>query len=169
MEEKKTFMQKVPESVKVNFFRWWFAGSVFLYIAQGTSLGQAENPTGLVLSLSLILGLTTVFIFNKIVYGMFQCKRRGVILNKKWKDRNTIERVVVDLGEILKCTLTVFTIFIVYQSVNVILNNIFGNTGEVRFAPEPIIFGTLFVLIYVFFTFIVNLIRDIFEKRTRNA
>lgn len=168
-KDNKSIIQKIPERVKVTFFRWWFAGAIYLFIAQGTNLAKEDDPTSLILMLGLIIGVATIFIFNTIVYGMFECKRRGRILNKKWKERTTFERVIANLGELAKSMLTVFVIFLIYQLVNISWNNIAGTTQKIYLPVEPILFGIFFIMIYGLFTVIVNLIRDIFEKRSRNA
>jgi len=168
-KNNESLIKRIPENVKITFFRWWFAGAIYLLIGNGTELAKNDDPSQLILILGFVIGIATILIFNSIVYGMFECKRKGVILNKKWKDRNLFERVITNLGEIFKSMLTVFVIYYIYQIINIVLNSINNTNQKMYLGVEPILFGIFFIMVYGFFTFIVNLVRDFFQKRNRHV
>lgn len=79
---KKDGINVFRMGLKVGFFRWWLSGAVYFFIAWGTNLGMKEDPLDLIFVLGVVTGVAHIFIFNPIVYGMFDIKRNGKIVNK---------------------------------------------------------------------------------------
>lgn len=162
---KKGVWGKIPDSVKAGFFRWWLAGAVYFFIAWGTNLGMKEDPIDLIFILGLITGIAHIFIFNPIVFGMFDVQRNGKIINKKYYERTIFENVFLNLAEILKCIVITCLVVACYELLNSIILSATNSTGGVPIKGEPFLYATFFILFYALFDLIRNFILKIIEKR----
>lgn len=155
-EKKKSILSKIPDGVKVEFFRWWFVGAICFFIAWGTSLGK-NDPFDLIFVLALVISFGHMLIFNPIVYGMFDIKRNGKIVNKKISERHIWEGALVKIMDFFQCLIVSFIVYGAYEGINRMIIH-FAKLTEttVPFPVEPFGYATLFLIFYLAISFIVN-------------
>ncbi len=155
-EKKKSILSKIPDGVKVEFFRWWFVGAICFFIAWGTNLGK-NDPFDLIFVLALVISLGHIFIFNPIVYGMFDIKRNGKIVNKKINERHIWEGALLKTFDFFMCLVVSILVYATYECINRLIIH-FGNMSSttVPFPVEPFGYATLFLVFYLIISFIVN-------------
>ena len=150
VSEKRTLWSKISDNKKVTFFRWWFEGAVYFFIAWGTQLAMSTDPLDLLFVLAIVTTVVHIFIFNPICYAMFDIERQGYIINKKYYERKIWEGVLNYLGEFFRCLITVMLVFASYQGINKAIIAIFNYTEDVVVLKgEPIIYSTLFIIFYI--------------------
>ncbi|MDE6946741.1 MAG: hypothetical protein K2P14_06130 [Anaeroplasmataceae bacterium] len=167
-ENKKSILSKIPDGVKVEFFRWWFVGAICFFIAWGTDLGK-NDPFDLVFVLALVISFGHILIFNPIVYGMFDIKRNGKIVNKKIGERRVWEGALMKTLDFFQCLLVSILVYGAYEGINRMIIHFSDLTGTtVPFPIEPFGYATLFLTFYLIISFIVNklslLISNIYRK-----
>lgn len=142
-------MKKFSEHTKVALFRWWFVGALYFFLALGTGWGNSLSALDLVFFLSIGIGLATAFIFNPIIYGMFDLRRDGKSLNKAYYTQPVWKRVLQKLREVGKCTIVVVLVYITYQLINIALISARSLPPDtVVLKGEPILFTTFFLCYY---------------------
>ncbi len=142
-------MKKLSEHTKVSLFRWWFVGALYFFLALGTGWGNSLSALDLVFFLSIGIGLATAFIFNPIMYGMFDLRRGGKSLNQAYYAQPVWKRVLQKLREIGKCTVVVVLVYITYQLINIALISARSLPPDtVVLKGEPFLFTTLFLCYY---------------------
>lgn len=163
---KKKWFQRIPDGVKSGFFRWWLAGAIYFFIAWGTDLGMKKDPLDLVFVLGIVTGVAHIFIFNPIVYGMFDVKRNGKIINKKYYERTIMQNVLLNLGEILKCLVLTILVVLTYELLNtIIIAATNSSTNTIPVKGEPFLYASFFIVYYQIFEVVKNLIYRLIEKK----
>jgi len=161
--------KKLSDSTKIAFIRWWIAGAIYFFIAFGTPLGSQISAFGLVLFLGLVLGFVTIFVFNPIIYRMFDVVRRGKIVNSVYATRSFGKRVIFSLLVILKCLGLVILVAYTYQGLNsliVLVRNL--PEGTVVLKGEPILFATFYTVYYQGMNILEDTLVAMFEKEKRH-
>ena len=130
--------KKLSDSIKIGIFRWWFAGAVFFFIGFGTSLGQSSS-VDLMFVLSLVLGLGTAFVFNPIIYRVFDVKDRGRVINAEYFSRSLLLRVLYDILEVMRSFIIVALIWGTYTVLNIAINAFAGNS------PDTVVLGVVWI------------------------
>lgn len=162
-KNEASFWSKIPESVKVAIARWWFAGAMYFMFGWGL-LGGFE-PLDQMFFIGLGIGVAHIFVLHPLIYSMFNIKRNGKIVNKKYYERTILEGVLVKLGEIVKCVLCSFTVGFLYVGLNLLINLIFNLPDDtIKLGVEPILYGLFFMLFYVLLSLISAKIVLIFNK-----
>ncbi len=163
-EESHGFLSKISDNVKVSFFRWWFVGAIYFFVGWGTKLGNSKTAFDFIFILALVTAVGMIFIFNPIVYGMFEIEQNGVIINKKINERSVWLGSLMKIGEFFKCFIVTILVFFSYQFINFGINKWFGNGSDtVVIKGEPIIYATLFIIFYNLLCFIVYKIYSLFK------
>jgi hypothetical protein len=162
--------KRFSDNTKVSFFRWWFAGALYYLLAFGSAVGQSDSFLDLLLFLGLGMGIATLFVFNPIVYGMFDIKRHGRIMNQKYDERTLLVGVVQKLLELGKCFLVVLLVALLYQLLNLgiqVMRNL--PKGTISLKGEPFLFATFYLGIYNALSYIsdkaMDLLYCIFSSR----
>lgn len=165
MKKIVSFIKNLSDNTKIFICRLWFAGMVCFFIAFGTSLGAEEETTSLVFTLGVVMGVGNLFIFNPIVFGMFEFERRGKIANKKMTERTILEGVLYMLSEILKSMFAVYIVSWCNAGINILVNFILNkDLSTISFPLEPISFAIMFAIIYYLLGKIWDLIVILYEK-----
>lgn len=158
-----SFWSRIPDSVKVAIGRWWFAGAMYFLLAWGL-LGEFSSIDQMFF-IGLGIGVAHIFVLHPLVYSMFNIKRNGKIVNKKYYERTILEGVFVKLGEIFKCIVCSFIVGFTYVGINMAINSIFGYSDDtIKFGGEPIMYGLFFMLCYVGISFLTSKIALLHEK-----
>lgn len=124
--------------------RWWAAGAVYFFVGWGTSIGQ-QSMIGLILSLSLIMGLLNILIINpslRMVFNIGSAKR------PKHED-TFFQRLSDRLVELLKTLFIVATVAMIYVAINsaiIIIRDL--PSDAVPLPGEPIMFGIFYVFVF---------------------
>ena len=157
--------KKLSDSIKIGIFRWWFAGAVFFFIGFGTSLGQSSS-VDLMFVLSLVLGLGTAFVFNPIIYRVFDVKDRGRVINAEYFSRSLLLRVLYDILEVMRSFIIVALIWGTYTVLNIAINAFAGNSPDtVVLGVEPFLFATFYLCYFSLISIVVRAIRSLFRKK----
>ena len=163
---KKRWYQRIPDGVKVGFFRWWLSGAVYFFIAWGTNLGMKEDPLDLIFVLGVVTGVAHIFIFNPIVYGMFDIKRNGKIVNKKYYERTIFQNVFLNLAEIFKCMIITVLVVATYELINTTILAITNQTAStIPVKGEPILYASFFIIYYQLYESCKNLVLRLNDKK----
>ncbi len=170
-KNEESFLARVPEGVKVAIVRWWFAGAIYFMLGWGL-LGELDS-LDLMFFVGLGIGVAHIFVLHPLIYSMFNIKRNGKIVNKKYYERTILEGVAVKLGEILKCIVCSFVVGYIYVGINLLINLIFNLPSDtIKLGGEPILYGLFFMFIYVFLSLIAAKIVLLFEmiknKKNKN-
>lgn len=155
--KKKTLWAKIPDNVKVGFFRWWFVGAIYFLVAWGTNLGNHTDVFDLVFWLAVAISFGHILIFNPIVYGMFEIERNGEIVNKKYYERKIWEGALLKILEFFHCFVVSILVYITYELLNRwIIKIAHLNSSAIPVQGEPFIYTTLFLLYYSAISFLVH-------------
>ena len=159
--DQRSILSRINDNVKIAFLRFWFVGLIYYLIGWGTNLGESDSPFDLIFVLSLITAAGHLFIFNPIMYKMFDVQRNGIFVNKKYSERSIFQNVICNLLEFFKCVFITILVFLTYQLINYILIDL------LKLSPlggEPILYGIFFTLYYS----LLSLISDKCIKFYRN-
>ncbi|MBE7722692.1 MAG: hypothetical protein E7243_24685 [Lacrimispora celerecrescens] len=147
--EKKYGKKKISDNVKAGIFRWWIAGMCYFFIGFGTQSGIFADPLDMIFFLGLGLGLATLFLYNPVAYRMFDIVRKGRIYNQSYFERSGWQNAGLKLAEIFKNLVLVFMVYMTYQSVNMLLEELFHlPEGTVTIPGEPIGFAAVYTIYY---------------------
>lgn len=164
MEEQGLTRSKISDTAKINIIRWWFAGA--MYFLFGWEIFAEFDPIDLMFFLGITIGVGHIFVLHPLVYSMFDIKRNGKIINKKYYERTILEGVFVKFAEIFKCIFCSFLTGFTYIFLGYILVDVIGLTNSIP--VEPIIYGVFFVCYYVLTSTVTNLIIKFYEKIKSN-
>ena len=157
--------KKLSDNVKAGALRWWLAGMCYFFIGFGTQAGAFTDPLDLIFFLGLVLGLATVFLYNPVVYRMFNIVRKGRISNQSYFKRSGWQNAALNLAEIFKNLLVVFLVYVTYQTLNLMLEQIFTlPEGTVSVPGEPFGFATIYIIYYSLLTGLRNTISEAAKK-----
>lgn len=139
--------RKLSDNLKAGVFRWWIAGMSYFLIGFGTQMGMFQDPVDLIFFLGVGVGLAMALIYNPIAYGMFRIERRGRIDNKSYYERRGWQNAIYKLVEIFKNMLIVWLVYMTYQNINLLINQIWHlPEGTILIPGEPFGFATLYML-----------------------
>lgn len=163
--EKKYGKKKISDNVKAGIFRWWIAGMCYFFIGFGTQAGGFADPLDLIFFLGLGLGLATLFLYNPVAYRMFDIVRNGRIYNQSYFERSGWQNAVFKLTEILKNMVLVFFVYMTYQCVNLLLENLLHlPKGTIIIPGEPIGFAAIYIIYYHLLTKLADKAAQMKEK-----
>lgn len=140
---------KLSDNVKAGAIRWWLAGMCYFFIGFGTQAGAFADPLDLIFFLGIGLGLVTIFLYHPLVYRMFRIVRKGRIANQSYFERSGWQNAVFNLAEIFKNLFVVFLVYMTYQSLNLVLEQVLAlPEGTVAVPGEPFGFATVYTTYY---------------------
>jgi len=163
--EKSGQRKKISDNVKAGAIRWWLAGMCYFFIGFGTQAGAFADPLDLIFFLGLGLGLVTIVIYNPVVYRMFDIIRKGQIANRSYFSRSGWQNAGLNLAEILKNLFVVFLVYMTYQTLNLMLEQMFALAeGTVSVAGEPFGFATIYLIYYNLLTGLSDTVNEAANK-----
>ena len=125
----------------------------YFFIGFGTQSGIFADPLDMIFFLGLGLGLATLFLYNPVAYRMFDIVRKGRIYNQSYFERSGWQNAGLKLAEIFKNLVLVFLVYMTYQSVNMLLEELFHlPEGTVTIPGEPIGFAAVYTIYYYLLT-----------------
>ncbi len=150
--KKKKF--KIPDLLKVMFFKWWFAGATcfFFYFGLGTVVQGVE----ILIVLGAALGAVTDLLTNNVLKHFEPVdhawdKYMFISVRKFW----SIFLNVIYGGVIL------YIVIYIYGLINQAINTINGTDNTIPLGVEPLLFGLFVLLIDMFFILIKNTFKKI--------
>ena len=160
--------KRISDNVKAGLMRWWIMGMCYYLIAMGLQTGMSDSPLDLILLLGIGTGLATVVIYDPIAYSVFDIKRGGVSLSRRYRGVTGWKRALGNLAEIGKCLLIVFLVYLTYQNINLILVQLAELPEETVVIPgEPFGFATLFVFFHWLLSGLVADLKKIISEKRR--
>lgn len=164
-KETKQRKKILTDNRKAGILRWWIAGMCYFFIGFGTQAGACLDPLDLIFFLGVGIGLVTIVIYNPIAYGMFDIKRRGTITNQAYYERKGWQNAALKLTEIFKNIFLVSIVYLTYQGVNLLINQMGGLPAETVVIPgEPFGFATLYIIYYYMLLGLSDTIREARQK-----
>jgi hypothetical protein len=162
MERQK---KRISDGVKEVLVRWWIAGMCYFFIGVGTQAGLMQSPLDLVFFLGVGIGLVTVVIYNPIVYGMFDVKRNGRIVNDSYYEKKGRERILYNLSLVFLNIVIVSFVYLTYQGINEAMCSAEKQpSGTILFPCEPFGFATFYVLYYYLLLRVGGAVRKLIGK-----
>ena len=153
---------KISDSKKIHIARWYLAGVVYFFVAMGTPLGQRLSTLDLVFTLSATIALLTVFLFDPIVYRMFDVTRKGRKVNAEYLGRKGVKAYSYKLLQLFRCMLIVILVAATYHLVNAVLVQVLDPTpGTIYFKGEAFSFATFYSVYYWISDLLINSIRRV--------
>lgn len=141
--------RRISENVKAGLFRWWFTGAVYFFVAFGTSLGSQTSPVDLLFFLGVGLGLGTAVLFNPILFGFLNVRRPEGLWSLPYSRRKLWQNILLALLEVLRAWFLVLLVFMTYQSLNLLLQQLMDKpAGTIILRGEPILFATFYMIFY---------------------
>lgn len=152
---KTDFLGKIPVWLKAVFIKWWFAGMVCYFIMFGIQQFMNADPIDVVVLTGIVLGLVVELFVNPV----FRYMEKG--------DREYDPYVMFPFP--FKAYWTFFTNVLYYVVVVVIVNFAYLGLGELSIinGVEPLLFGTLSVIVDMAFIGIKDLIVYLVKKRKK--
>lgn len=161
----KGFLDKIPVWVKALFIKFWFNGAVCFFIFWGLGTYITDNLDMLVV-FGIVLGVVT----DVLVNNTFRFIEVYPGQNSKWM-MFPKKKLWTFFANILYACVVLFCVFMIYNGVNIMIQGITGNEGEITIGVEPIAFGLLYLLIDLSFisikNMLVSIVTDAMKKNER--
>lgn len=162
--EKKQGRKKLSDNIKAGILRWWIVGMCYFFIGFGTQIGMFADPLDLIFFLGLVIGLATIFVYNPIVYRTFKIVRNGKVFNQSYFERMGWQNALLKLGEIFKNIVLVFLIYMTYQNINMLLEQLLELPSETVIIPgEPIGFAVIYIIYHSLLTKLIHNASEAFK------
>lgn len=140
----------------------------YFFIGFGTQSGIFADPLDMIFFLGLGLGLATLFLYNPVAYRMFDIVRKGRIYNQSYFGRSGWQNAGLKLAEIFKNLVLVFLVYMTYQSVNMLLEELFHlPEGTVTIPGEPIGFAAVYTIYYYLLTGLMDTVAEARKKEEK--
>lgn len=163
--EEKRSKRRISDNVKAGAVRWWFAGMCYFFIGFGTQAGAFADPLDLIFFLGTGLGLVTVFLYNPVVYRMFDIVRKGTITNRSYFNRTGWQNAGLNLAEIFKNLFVVFLVYMTYQTLNLVMEQALAlPEGTVTLPGEPFGFATIYIIYYYLLAGLLDTVGEAAKK-----
>lgn len=132
--------KQIPETLKVLFIKFWFAGAVCFFFLWGLGT-YVRALLDLLVITGLALGFVTDLLTNNVL--RFIAKRPGG--NDKWMMWSKKGFVSLPLNIVHSCTI-LFLVYTVYNALNMMLIRMSGAAEDaVPLGVEPLLFGLLYM------------------------
>ncbi len=138
------------EELKALFVRLWFNGLVCYLVLWGTNV--SNDSIDLLTLLPLAHFICIVVLVNPIIKSCFKTR---LILEKKYKEMKSFQRIKMWLYTFLECFLTTLIVIGIYEGINrgIIYLGKMDQTA-VPFPVEPFGYACIFTAVYYIFYFI---------------
>ncbi len=146
---------QVPNTVKVLFVKFWFAGAVCYFVIWGLGLYLGSTLDLLVVA-SVIMGFVTDLLANNVL--RFMEETPGV--NEKWimvRKRRYVSLIL----NLLYAGVLMTLVYLFYEYVNIAITTATGDKESVPVGVEPLLFGLLYMGFDLALVGIRNLIKKI--------
>lgn len=140
---------KINDEKKVMISRWYLAGASYFFIAFGTPLGSYVNVIDLIFTLSLVIGMGTIFLLEPICYRAFEIQKNNTNVNLQYFSRKGWCLVLYKFFQLLRVVVLVLIVAFLYIGINKAINSINDFSSDtVALKGEPILFATFYCFFY---------------------
>lgn len=148
-------LDKVPSWILALFMKFWFNGAVCFFIFWGLGL-YITDMFDMIVVMSVVLGIVT----DVLVNNAFRFFETYPGQNSKWM-MFPQKKYWTFLANIPYAFLILYCVMWIYNTVNVIGNNLQGTENEMILGVEPLLFGLFYMLVDMGFILIKNTIVSI--------
>lgn len=153
----KGFLDKIPSWVKALFIKFWFNGAVCFFIFWGLGM-YITDPLDMIVVFGVVLGIVTDILVN----NTFRFLEYYPGQNSRWM-MFPKKKLWTFFANILYASLILFCVFMLYNGVNLMFQELPGKEGTITLGVEPVLFGLLYLAIDMFFISIKNMMVSIIE------
>ena len=146
---------QVPNTVKVLFVKFWFAGAVCYFVIWGLGL-YLGSVLDLLVVAAVVMGFVTDLLANNVL--RFMEETPGV--NEKWimvRKRRYVSLIL----NLLYAGVLMTLVYLFYEYVNIAITTATGDRESVPVGVEPLLFGLLYMGFDLALVGIRNLIKKI--------
>jgi len=150
---------QVPNTVKVLFVKFWFAGAVCYFVIWGLGL-YLGSVLDLLAVAAVVMGFVTDLLANNVL--RFMEETPGV--NEKWIMVRK-KRYISLILNLLYAGVLMTLVYLFYEYVNIAITTATGDRESVPVGVEPLLFG----LLYMGFDLALVGIRNLIKKALTGA
>ena len=150
---RSSFLDRIPNTVKALFIKFWFNGAICFYIIWGLPL---TDYVDLLVVLSIVIGMVTDILVNNILRFIETVPGE----NNKWM-MFTKKKYWTFFANIFYAGIVFNSVVWFYNTINVIINSITGNADTIALGVEPILFGLFYMIFDILFIGIKNMLKSI--------
>ena len=146
---------QVPNTVKVLFVKFWFAGAVCYFVIWGLGL-YLGSVLDLLVVAAVVMGFVTDLLANNVL--RFMEETPGV--NEKWimvRKRRYVSLIL----NLLYAGLIMTLVYLFYEYLNIAITTMTGDKESVPVGVEPLLFGLLYMGFDLALVGIRNLVKKI--------
>lgn len=148
---------QVPNTVKVLFVKFWFAGAVCYFVIWGLGL-YLGSALDLLVVAAVIMGFVTDLLANNVI--RFMEETPGV--NEKWIMVRK-KRYISLILNLLYAGVLMTLVYLFYEYVNIAITTRTGNSQSVPVGVEPLLFGILYMGFDLALVGLRNLVKKVFS------
>jgi len=154
---RRTSNITVPNTVKVLFVKFWFAGALCYFVVWGLGL-YIQSMLDLLFVGAVIMGFVTDLLSNNVLRFMEETPGQ----NEKWIMVKKVRYLSLILN-LLYAGVLMTCVYFFYEFVNLAITTHTGNTNTVPIGVEPLLFGVLYMGFDLLFLGIRALIVKLFS------
>jgi len=148
---------QVPNTVKVLFVKFWFAGAVCYFVIWGLGL-YLGSALDLLVVAAVIMGFVTDLLANNVI--RFMEETPGV--NEKWIMVRK-KRYISLILNLLYAGVLMALVYLFYEYVNIAITTRTGDSQSVPVGVEPLLFGLLYMGFDLALVGLRNLVKKVFS------
>lgn len=139
------FLDKIPDTVKALFVKFWFGGAVCYFILWGLGMYVADMLDMIVL-LSVVLGIITDLLTNNTLRFVETIPHA----NDKWM-MFPKRKFWTFFANIPYAALILLCVVWLYTAINTVIGAITGSPDTIALGVEPVFFGIFYMLFDLLF------------------
>ena len=148
---------QVPNTVKVLFVKFWFAGAVCYFVIWGLGL-YLGSVLDLLAVAAVVMGFVTDLLANNVL--RFMEETPGV--NEKWIMVRK-KRYISLILNLLYAGVLMTLVYLFYEYVNIAITTKTGDSQSVPIGVEPLLFGLLYMGFDLALVGLRNLLKKVFS------
>ena len=150
---RSSFLDKIPDTVKALFIKFWVNGAVCFFILWGLTFGDFLDE---IIVVSVVMGMVTDILTNnalRFIETIPGCNSKWMMFPQKkyW----TFVANIIYAGIIYYCVVNL------YQTINIAIASITGNYEVIYLGVEPLLFGIFYMSFDLLFISMKNLMKTI--------
>lgn len=158
---KNSFLDRIPSWIKALFIKFWFNGAVCFFIFWGLGI-YIPNMQDMILVLAISLGMVNDVLVNNIF--RFFATIEGE--NDKWM-MFPKKRFINFFLNIIYAFVVLLAVILIYNAINIVINNFIGGEPITYVGVEPLLFGALYMGVDLLFILMKNIIIKVFNDAKR--
>lgn len=156
------FLDRIPDTVKALFVKFWFGGAVCYFILWGLGI-YVTDMLDMIVLLSVVLGMITDLLTNNVLRLVETIPHA----NDKWM-MFTKKKLWTFFANIPYSALILVCVIWLYTAINTVIGAIIGKPDTITLGVEPIFFGIFYMLFDLLFIcmkrLVIKIINDAKDK-----